>query len=135
MPENIIDPTDPQPLTPPTSDIQRQPTVLVPPAFQFSPPNPIYAMAYGDGSRVARTDVEYRLQRLERGQKVIRRGRVAISLPQFRAQSFISQTSANNPFAQHNQGTITLPAGQVPDTVSPTTNNSNIRFPKTPDQL
>ena len=103
--------------------------------YNFNPPNAVYAMAYGGNQSQSNvTDVEVRLQKLERGQKIVRRGRVIVTVPQFKAQTFISQTSGNNPFTTHNIGGVSFPSGLVPDVVTPSTNNSNIRYPKTPDQ-
>lgn len=101
--------------------------------FKYSPPNPVYAMAYGGNKEMSNAvDIEVRLQRIERGERIIRRGRVIVTVPQFKSQSFISQTSANNPFVEHKIGTISIPSGQFPDTVVPSA-NSQIRYPNAPD--
>lgn len=93
-------------------------------------------LAYGGNREPSNaTDVEIRLQRLERGQKFVRRGRVIPSLPQFKSQSFISQTSGNNPFVTHSIGGAQFPSGQVPDQITPTANNSQIRYPRSSTQL
>ncbi len=107
---------------------------LAAPIYSFAPPNAIYAMAYGGGKEAIgkATDVEVRLQRLEDSQKLIRRGRVIVNVPQFRSQSVISQTSANNPFVPHTIGGVSFTSGNVPDNVAPSI-NSNIRYPNNPD--
>jgi hypothetical protein len=87
-------------------------------------------LAYGGKSVVTAPDIEYRLQRLERGQKVVRTGRVITTVPQFKAQAFISQTSANNPFVANASGAANFPPGKFPDQVRPSTANSEIRYPR-----
>jgi len=90
----------------------------------------ILAMAYGNISMSSgSSDSEYRFQRLERGLKTIRRGRIVVAVPNFKSQNIISQTSGNNPFKVNTISGVTYPAGKVPDTIS-TFSNSNIRYPK-----
>lgn len=117
------------------ADLAEQPFVVMPdPVFKFSPANPVYAMAYGGGrSTTNATDIEVRLQKLEKGQKVLRRGRVVVSVPKFKTQIIVSQTDANNPFADHNIGGVSFAPGQVPDSIAPSL-NSSIKFPSVPSQ-
>ena len=128
--EPNIDPTEPQPDRSPTSDADGNILIIGSPVFKFSPPHALYALAYtGVNNRRNNPDIEFRLQRLERGQKVVRRGRIVSSVPQFRSQGVLSQTSANNPFTTHTTGGISYPSNQVPDIVAPSINNSNIKYP------
>lgn len=95
--------------------------------------NPVMSMAYS-GIRMQSSgnqDVEYRLQRLERGQVLTRRGRVISTFPSFKSQSFISQTSANNPFVPNNINGASFTPGNVPAQIAPTT-NSQIKYPRSP---
>src|ERR1041385_5136924 len=105
-----------------TSDadiIANKPSFILP-ITRISQPNVVYAMAYGGNQGLSNVnDVEQRLQRLERGQKFVRRGRVVVTLPSFKTQSFISQTSANNPFTAHTISGASFPSGLVPDSVAP----------------
>lgn len=92
--------------------------------------NPILAMAYGGNQTPTNTtEVSTQLQNLQRGQKTLRRGRVIVSAPQFRGQSVVSQTTANNPYVKNTSGTISFTPGNVPDASATTTNNSRIRYP------
>lgn len=126
---NLPNPIEPQPFS--KSDAEDTGTlVLGSQVFEIRPPTTIYAMAYGSvNNKSNNPDIEYRLQRLEKGNKIIRRGRVVATIPQFRSQGIISQTSANNPFTSHNIGGVSYPSGRVPDIVAPFTNNSNIKIP------
>lgn len=122
-------PTEPQGLVPYGADPQ-------PTGWGDYSGNAWLQMAYGGNQTPLNgADIETRLQRLERGQKFVRRGKVIPSLPQFRSQSYISQTSGNNPFVAHSISGAQFTSGQVPDRITPTTNNSQIRYPLSPTQL
>lgn len=97
--------------------------------------NPLYRLAYsGVRSDQNSSDIETRLQRLERGQKFVRRGRVVPSTPQFNSQSAISTTTANNPFVATQVNGVNFPPGRVPNSIAPIT-NSKIKYPRNVDEV